>query len=127
MTGIRVLVANEPRSYRESFVEALRMLRPEAEISEVQPDDLDQRIEDLKPDLIICSRLTLAVERTPAWLLVYPEGRPVTMVYTAGKLSSFIDLDLDKILSVVDRTAELVNSERRLARGRTTGLRDPEA
>lgn len=90
------------------------MSRPEAVVYEAQPEKLDQEIERLKPDLVICSRLTLAVEKASAWVLMYPEGAPVTMVFTAGKLSSFIDLDLDALLTIVDRTAEQLGSDRHL-------------
>jgi hypothetical protein len=108
---VNILVANEPRSYRQTFVEALRALRPGVAVVEGQPEDLDKQIGGLAPDLVICSQLTLAVEKAPAWVLMYPAGDPVTMVCTAGKLSSFVDIDLDKLLSIVDRAADLANSE----------------
>jgi hypothetical protein len=39
-----VLVANEPRAYRETIALALKALRPEAEVIAIEPTDLDAEV-----------------------------------------------------------------------------------
>lgn len=110
MRRMRVLMANEPRSFREVFTSVLRTLRPNIEVIEVDPEDLDPEVERLRPDLVVCSRISSAVEReAPSWILLYPENEPVGMIYTAGDLSTMNDLDLDRLIAIVDRAAMAIN------------------
>lgn len=37
----RVLLANEPRSYRQAIAGALQALRPDVEFEEIEPERLD--------------------------------------------------------------------------------------
>ena len=109
MGPLRILVANEPRSFRETFAAVFRELRPEAEVREALPADLDGEVERFGPDLVFCSGVTPSVERSvPAWVNLYPPDKPVAMIYTAGELSTLADVDLDMMLSVIDRTRELL-------------------
>lgn len=113
MRNIRVLVANEPRAYREVFVSALQALRPAAEIVEGRPEDLDREVERLRPDLVLCSRISPVVERAVYnWILLYPENEPSIMIFTHGELSTMGDVDLQDLVALVDRTAETIDSDR---------------
>lgn len=113
MRKMRVLMANEPRSFREVFTSILQTLRPNIEVIEVDPEDLDPEVERLRPDLVVCSRISSALEgEAPSWILLYPENEPAGMVYTTGGLSTFNDLDLDRLISIVDRAATTMNGGR---------------
>lgn len=113
MRKMRILMANEPRSYREAFVSVLRTLRPNTEVIEVDPEELDPGIERYRPDLVVCSRITTTLEtEAPAWVLLYPEDEPIGMVCTAGDLSTLNNFDLDHLISIVDRVATLMNDGR---------------
>ena len=106
-----ILVANEPRSYREAFAIALRGLRPHAEITVVEPDDLDSATLCLQPHLILCSRLTEVVQTRPiSWALLYPGGESHCVTSVAGKQRREPDLQLDDLLAVLDETQLLVRS-----------------
>ena len=61
----RIVVANEPRSYREAMAVACRVLRPEVEVILAEPADLDAAVARLDPQLVPCSRLT-EVYRLPS-------------------------------------------------------------
>ncbi|HET7270060.1 MAG TPA: hypothetical protein VFI90_03135, partial [Rubrobacter sp.] len=59
---MRILVANEPRSYREAFARVIQTLRPHIETIAVDPDALDSEALRLRPDLVVCGRVTPTVE-----------------------------------------------------------------
>ena len=42
----RVLVANEPRSYRQAIAAALQVIRPDMEVLVVEPELLDDEVEE---------------------------------------------------------------------------------
>ena len=110
MRSVRVLVANEPRAYREAFVGALQTLCPAAEIMEAKPEDLDQEVKRARPDLVLCSRTTSLLERTVHnWILLYPEGEPSIMIFTCGELSTVANFDLNDLVSLVNRTAATID------------------
>ncbi len=111
MGNISVLVANEPRSYREAIAFVFRALRPSIRVIEVEPGNLDREVERLKPELVVCCNLTTKVaELSPAWVILFPEGNPVGMICTAGELSTVTNIELDNLLSVVDQVVDLSSS-----------------
>jgi hypothetical protein len=76
MKATRVLVANELRSYRETIARVITGLRPDVEVHEVEPEDLDAKVARLRPDLVICSRVTSTVEScVPVWAELYPDHK----------------------------------------------------
>ena len=110
---MRVLVANEPRSYREIFAAAFRHLRPRTEARAVEPRDLDGEAVRVRPDLVICDRVTAAVETAARfWIeyrvengaIVVASNVPTTV--TTPPLSAD-NLGLDDLLSVIDRIEKL--------------------
>ena len=44
MIGLRILVGNEPRSYREAISGAIECMRPDAEVLTVEPEELDLEV-----------------------------------------------------------------------------------
>ncbi len=52
---VRVLVAVEPRMYREVFVLAVRKHRPDAEAVLAEPDDMKWTAESFVPDLVVAA------------------------------------------------------------------------
>lgn len=112
MRDMVVVVANEPRMYRQVVAAALPRLRPGMRVVEVEPDDLDREIVALEPNLVICSRLTEAVEtRAPAWILLYPEAERRAVISLDGTRVERDDIDLDAFVDVVDRAHRLVRPE----------------
>jgi hypothetical protein len=46
---VLVLLANEPRAYRESIAQVFRQLRPNVEVVTAEPDELEDRVLSLAP------------------------------------------------------------------------------
>lgn len=106
--SLRVLVANEPRSYRETISTVMTQLRPHFEIFTAEPMDLDRQIPLLLPDLVVCSHLTRTVEsEVPAWVELYPDGASQTIVSVDGERSVHRAMDFDTLLSVLDHVGSL--------------------
>ena len=104
MDELRILVANEPRSYRDVLAGTLGAIHPHAALRCAEPTDMDAELEDFDPHLIICSELTQAVEDCDrAWVLLYPEGKPLAVVCLDGEPVTVFNIEFDEILSIVDR------------------------
>lgn len=105
-TGLRVLLANEPRSYRESIAAVLRQLRPAVHVEVVEPEALESSVVRLLPDVAICSHVTGGVrERVPVWVELYPEHASHSVASEGGRLTEFDEIQLADLLSIVDRAA----------------------
>lgn len=102
-----ILVANEPRAYREVLFDALRILRPLAEVVVADPRDLDAEVERRAPNLVVCSRLTGTVEALcPAWIELYPDGSQRATARLGRERVSQDGLDLKGLLALVDRATD---------------------
>lgn len=70
-----ILIANEPRAYREVIAGALVALRPQLGTVALEPEDLDAALMGGTPRLVVCSHLTPTVQAyAPSWILLYPDG-----------------------------------------------------
>lgn len=104
---MRVIVATEPLSYREVIADTIRELRPAAEVISVEPEVLDEAIVRLQPQVVLCSHLTTTVVvRSPAWIVLYPDGQRLTVTGIDGRYTTATDLQLEQLLAVIDQ-AEL--------------------
>jgi hypothetical protein len=103
-----VLLANEPRAYRESIAEVFRQLRPNVEVRTADPDELERCISLLGPDMVICSETTGVVrERVPVWVELYPDYGPRSVVGIEGRSSTIEEIQLSDLLSILDRAERL--------------------
>ena len=108
MEATRVLVVNELRSYREAIAQALESLRPAVEALIAEPEDLDREVARLRPDFVICSRATPAVEsRVPVWVELHPNCGTRSRVGVRGETASVEEVRLDDLLALLDRTRGL--------------------
>jgi hypothetical protein len=108
---MRILVANEPRSYREVIAAAVQALRPHLEVILTSPDDIDREVSRLEPQLVVCSALTATVEHEPlSWIMLYPEGKTEAVISIAGKTTTVGDLEFDRLLALIDETERLVDA-----------------
>lgn len=105
---ILVVMANEPRSYREVIAEAVRALRPGARIVTAEPGELEGVVEDLRPHVVIGNRVPAGVRsRVPAWVELYPGYGTESLVCVGEEQTTFDDIQLPDLLSVIDRTRRL--------------------
>jgi hypothetical protein len=98
-----IVVANEPRAYREALAAALQELRPHIEVICIEPDDLDGKVSHCGPRLVLCSRLTEAVETCcDAWMLLYPNRENRALISVAGRRTVVTNIEFSHLLSVID-------------------------
>ena len=106
---MRLLVANEPRSYREALAVTLRALEPDIQVATTEPEGLDDEVERLSPDLVICSQVTETVRNKAAsWIHLYPGGDSEAVVSIRGRCSSVSEPALADIRAVIGRAGEPV-------------------
>lgn len=112
---LKVMLANEPRAYREVISAVFESLRPDVEVFTVEPEGLDREFQRRVPQLVIFSRLTALVSRDAyAWIELYPEGASHAVVSLAGDRTTYKDMDLDILLSTIDSIAADVHQRARL-------------
>ena len=108
MGGLRILLANEPRSYRETIAAALQAIRPDDEVRTTEPEMIGHELENFSPQLVICSNLTPAIDNDAlAWVELYPGHESLSAVSIGGKRSVIDEIELPDLLSIVDRTETL--------------------
>jgi hypothetical protein len=100
----RIVVANEPRSYREAMAVACRALRPEVEVILADPADLDAEVTRLDPQLVLCSRLTEGLRTgSRAWVVLYPGGETLAVIQIAGHCVTTGDLGFAALAAAIDQ------------------------
>ena len=98
----RILVSNELRSYGEAVSLALRMLCPNADVFEVEYRHLTREIRLIRPDLVVCSRVTKAVRASVAsWVELYPDCGSSSTVCVDGACSTIENPELSDLLEIV--------------------------
>ena len=108
-----VLVAIEPRSYRQVIGQTIQALRPHVEVVVLDPDTLEAGVARLDPDLVFANRPdNSAPTGRPAWVEFRPYEEPPARVCLAGRAWELEDVELSDLLSIVDRTEELLRTTR---------------
>lgn len=103
MDKLRVLIANEPRFYREGLAAAMQLLRPGLDVIRTEPDNLDGDVGRHRPQVVICSQLTAAVLAGIAiWILLYPEGENHAVIGIGEQRMTVPGIEFDRILTVID-------------------------
>lgn len=95
-----VAFEDEYRAYQEALTQALRMVRPRAEVSKARPDDLPDALARLEPDMVICSRPDTGYGEV--WIELSMEPGAPSRVRVGEQRSEVVNPTLDYILSVVD-------------------------
>ena len=104
----RVLLANEPRAYREGIAAVIGQLRPGMEIRTVEPEAMDGSILRFSPDMVVCSKATEALrDRVRVWVELYPEHAAHSVASIGGSIMEYAEIQLPDLLSIVDRAEEL--------------------
>ena len=114
MSGLRVVLANEPVVYREVISATVEIFRPRFEVFTAEPEDLDREFLCLGPRLVVvCSQLTELVEREAlAWIQLYPNHASHTIVALGDEPPmKLAHMDLDTLLAVLDTAERLYRRE----------------
>lgn len=124
---MRILVANELRSYREAFAKVFHKISPHIEARAIEPQNLEREALRARPDLVVLDRITPAVEAaTRFWIEHNTDGGAVAASTNVPGASLPADnVELADLLSVIDRLRELpadahhANGRAQTGRGRT--------
>lgn len=105
---MRVLIAIEPRSYREVIGLAIQELRPHVRVEVLEPGALRREVMRDEPDLVLCSQPSAPFSgRRTAWIEFDPyAGSTVTISWGDSK-SEIETVDLYDLVSFVDETERL--------------------
>ena len=104
---MRVVVANEPRAYREVTAEVLGQLRPDVEFELTDPAGLVDAVFRLAPDMVVCDHAIPEVrDLVGVWLELYPGGGSSSVASVRGEQSIIDDVQLTDIIALVDRVTE---------------------
>ena len=107
----RILMANEPRAYREGIAAVIGQLRPEVEVRTVEPAALEGSISRFSPDMVVCSKATEALKgRVRVWVELYPEHAAHSVASIGGRTTEYPEIQLTDLLSIVDRAEELAQA-----------------
>ena len=100
---LHILVANEPSTYRQLLATELPLLRPQFCILSVDPDHLDTAVAQLRPLLVICSRMTEAIRgRSGATIVLYPGGADIVVAEAGEHLQVLLRPRLSDLLAAID-------------------------
>jgi hypothetical protein len=93
---VLIMVANEPRVYREALAAALRLRRPEDEILVVEPEHVEEEVKRFEPEAVISSRPSPGLASRDSWMLLYPRFEDEAVLDVSGQamLISMPDLAL---------------------------------
>jgi hypothetical protein len=109
MTKMRIVVANEPRAYRDVIAAAIGVLRPRFDVLEIEPDQLDGAVLRCDPHVVICSRRSATIAAGAfTSLVLYPDVVGGATMWQAGKPTVLDDVTFDTLLAIVDQVDALV-------------------
>jgi hypothetical protein len=103
-----VLIALYPQMYRETVVHTIRSRRPDVEVEPCPPEDLDQKIALLQPDLLVChDTAPEARERVGNRVeICYSDSLDATII-REDQVTRVADISLERLLKVLDLIAIL--------------------
>ena len=99
-----IILANEPRAYREVIAGTLRALHPGLAIAVLEPAELLPRLRRARPALVIHSEVAPTAEiGAPALVQLYPDGAGHAVVDLVGQRTIVADFALDDLLALIGR------------------------
>jgi hypothetical protein len=110
---MRVLIAIEPRSYREVIGQAIQAFKPHLEVAVVESEDLWVALERLDPGLIFADRPNNAAADRSSWVEFRPYEQPPAKIWVGGRYRELEEVEFSDLLSVVDEAEELARTRRR--------------
>lgn len=109
---LRILLANQPRAYRDTIAEALRSIFPDAGVCAVEPEALDAEVESFSPDVVVCDQASEAVRRVAvSWVELYPSYGSHSVVCVGGERETVEEMQFTDLISVVEEAARLRPSQ----------------
>jgi hypothetical protein len=109
---MRILIAVEPKMYRETLAHVLRTNRPDDDIRLTDPGSLDREATSFRPHLIVCGDDAPEVREEVSvlsWVMVrYHDGLDASVFLDERDPRLFQDMSIEDLLGVVEETQRLV-------------------
>jgi hypothetical protein len=108
---MRILVAVEPKMYRETLVHCIRTNRPDADVRLADPDSLDREASSFGPHLIVCNDDAPNVRgvNVPSWVVVrYHDGLDASVILDEQDTRLYQDMSIEDLIGVVEETQRLL-------------------
>jgi len=108
------LIAFEPeyRAYQGVIAAAIRVLRPHIEVETTDLDALEEEIQRLDPQLVICSRSNAAdLSDRLAWVELSMDPMQPTRVSIGGRYSERTNPTLEGLLEVIDEALTFASEQ----------------
>lgn len=103
MDTMKVVLANNPRSYRESLMSVFQRLQPEVSFVMVDPGEVARAVQEQTPQLVVCSELNTAIETyARGWIVLPADGQSAAVMNITGELNLVANLDLAGLVDVID-------------------------
>lgn len=103
----KILIAIEPRSYREAIARVVGDLRPSHGVTVAEPAELGGELARVEPELAICAVPNRFLPgKLPAWVEFTPYEEPQARVCVGGQTRQISEVDLDDLIAVVDEVDE---------------------
>lgn len=110
---MRVLMSVEKRhrAYGEAIAEAIGALRPHLKVSVVAPEDFEEELTRLRPELVVCGRPDPAgPDETLAWVEFLVDADRPAPVRVGGRRRELLDPSFIELLSIVDEAWTLARA-----------------
>ncbi len=113
---MKVLLAIEPRVYREAIGETIRTLRPHVEVFVLDPDALSAGVVRLDHELVLADRSDsyAPTAARAAWVEYRPYERPPARICVGGHRLELEEVAMGDLVSIVDEAEELARTTREL-------------
>jgi hypothetical protein len=100
--GLRIIIANEPRSYRDALAGVLEQARPRDSVMSVDPGQIEPALRQWPGALVVCSEVTTVVEQLAgAWVRLGEDGE-VALSHGAEVEAMAHRSGLDAVLDAID-------------------------
>ena len=97
--------------YRDVIGQTIQILNPHHEVVFIEPSEVEYEVVRLDPDLAIAAQPnTITPNGRPAWAEYRPYDKPAAKICIAGKHSELEQVELSDLLSLVDETEHLVQT-----------------
>ena len=111
---LRVVVSFENgfHAYQDTLAVAIRILRPDAQIVTVNPEEIGAIAKRFGPDVVIGSPIKKAdVENVPAWVELSLDPARSSKVNVRGYYSEIVNPTLDKLMMIIEEVAPMNRKE----------------
>jgi hypothetical protein len=111
---MRILVANTPLIYRESFALSIHQHNLDFEVMIADPASVDGEAERFGPHALIRDddgTEIVSPEGVVCWVSLIKDDRLKARISVNGEVSEVHEASLEEVLAVLDRTAKLLSED----------------